>query len=348
MDKSPTNNIPKEVESNGVKKEVFPVVEKTKKGLSNFRAIIFLLLWYFFSGCTLFLNKYILTYQNGNPTVLGACQMLMTAACGFVQLYFPCGMYKPSQRLSKPPGFYRHMVLVGCFRFLTVVLGLVALNYVAVSFTETIKSSAPLFTVLISRFLLGEQTGLYVNLSLLPVMSGLALCSINEVSFELIGFLAAMATNVTECVQNVYSKMLISGDKFKYTPAELQFYTSVASIVVQIPATLLLVDLVSSEKIGYKLILCFVLNGIFFHFQSITAYVLMDYISPVTHSVANTAKRAFLIWLSILMFGNPVTMLSGLGTITVIAGVFLYIKAQEYDNDRLSSANLMHRKVRAI
>lgn len=64
---------------------------------------------------------------------------------------------------------------------------------------------------------LGEQTGLYVNLSLLPVMSGLALCSINEVSFELIGFLAAMATNVTECVQNVYSKMLISGDKFKYT-----------------------------------------------------------------------------------------------------------------------------------
>lgn len=42
--------------------------------------------------------------------------MLMTASCGFIQLYFPCGMYKPSQRLSKPPGFYRHMILVGCFR----------------------------------------------------------------------------------------------------------------------------------------------------------------------------------------------------------------------------------------
>lgn len=39
---------------------------------------------------------------------------------------------------------------------MTVVLGLVALNYVAVSFTETIKSSAPLFTVLISRLLLGK------------------------------------------------------------------------------------------------------------------------------------------------------------------------------------------------
>lgn len=64
-------------------------------------------------------------------------------------------------------------------------------------------------------------------------------------------------------------------------------------------------------------------------------------------SVANTAKRAFLIWLSVVMFGNQVTLLSAVGTITVIAGVFMYIKAQEYD-DRLSSINLIQRKVRAI
>ncbi|CAG9859582.1 unnamed protein product [Phyllotreta striolata] len=336
----------KEQENSG-KKDV--TIEKRRKGLTSFRAVTFLLLWYFFSGCTLFLNKYILSYENGNPAILAACQMLMTATCGFIQLYFPCGMYKPTQRLHKPPGFFRHMILVGCFRFFTVVLGLIALNYVAVSFTETIKSSAPLFTVLISRFLLGEQTGMYVNLSLLPVMSGLALCSINEVSFELTGFIAAMATNVTECIQNVYSKMLISGDKFKYTPAELQFYTSIASIIVQIPATLLMVDFEAEEKLSYKIILSFILNGIFFHFQSITAYVLMDYISPVTHSVANTAKRAFLIWLSVVMFGNPVTLLSGLGTITVIVGVLLYIKAQEYDNnDKLASVVLVNKKVRAI
>ncbi|XP_044750814.1 solute carrier family 35 member E2A-like [Coccinella septempunctata] len=321
-------------------------LENNRNGLTSIRAITFLILWYFFSGCTLFLNKYILTYMNGNPTILAGCQMLITASCGFLQLYFPCGMYKPNQRLHKPPGFYRHMVLVGCTRFLTVVLGLVALNYVAVSFTETIKSSAPMFTVLISRFILGEQTGLYVNLSLLPVMSGLALCSINEVSFEIRGFIAAMATNLTECLQNVYSKMLISGDKFKYTPAELQFYTSLASIIVQIPASLLLVDLHNTEDVTFNIAFCYVLNGVFFHFQSITAYVLMDYISPVTHSVANTAKRAFLIWLSVLMFGNPVTMLSGLGTIIVITGVFMYIKAQQYDDDKTSI--LLQRKVRAI
>ena len=102
-------------------------------------------------------------------------------------------------------------------RFITVLLGLVALNYVEVSFTETVKSTAPAFTVVISRLLVGEVTGFYVNLSLIPVMGGLALCSANELSFHILGFLAAIGTNVSECLQNVYSKMLISGDAFKYS-----------------------------------------------------------------------------------------------------------------------------------
>ena len=48
-------------------------------------------------------------------------------------------------------------------------------------------------------------------------------------------------------------------------------------------------------------------------------------------SVANTGKRALLIWLSVLLFGNPVTFLSGLGTLVVIIGVLVYNKATEYD-----------------
>lgn len=57
-------------------------------------------------------------------------------------------------------------------------------------------------------------------------------------------------------------------------------------------------------------------------------------------SVANTAKRAFLIWLSVLLFNNSVTGLSALGTCAVIAGVLLYNQAQEYD--RIKTAKLRH------
>jgi hypothetical protein len=74
MEKAPINLISHDVKQENnvpVKKEKLIEVDNHKAGLANLRAIVFLLLWYFFSGCTLFLNKYILTYLNGNPTVLG-------------------------------------------------------------------------------------------------------------------------------------------------------------------------------------------------------------------------------------------------------------------------------------
>jgi len=67
-------------------------------------------------------------------------------------------------------------------------------------------------------------------------------------------------------------------------PAELQYYTSLASIIIQIPVSLVLVDIkYAVSNTSLYLLLMFILNGVFFHFQSITAYVLMDYISPVTY-----------------------------------------------------------------
>ncbi|KAL3862634.1 hypothetical protein ACJMK2_008588 [Sinanodonta woodiana] len=305
---------------------------KETRGLRDPRALFFLILWYFFSCGTLFLNKYILSSLKGDPTLLGAMQMVMTTILGFLQMYYPLGFYKPVNRESKPKYFWRNMILVGTMRFSTVVLGLVALKFVAVSFTETVKSSAPIFTVFISRLLTGEITGFYTFISLIPIMAGLALCSAFELSFNIKGFAAALATNLSECLQNVYSKMLISGEKHKYTPAELQFYTSIASVIVQIPACFFIMDFPNVKKtFDVTMFIALVLNGICFHFQSISEYVLLGYISPVTHSVANTVKRAFLIWISVIVFGNPVTFFSGLGTIVVTVGVLCYIKAKEYD-----------------
>ena len=277
-------------------------------------------------------------------------QMVATLVCGYVMMYSE----GKEVHTVKPAGFVRHMAIVGGLRFCTVLAGLLALNYVAVSFTETVKSSAPAFTVVISRLILGQLTGIYVKLSLIPVMGGLALCSANELSFNVIGFMFALTTNVSECAQNVYSKMLISGETFRYSPSEMQFYTSksnmhvlisdikstgVASFAVTLPTMFLLVDLDTIFSTSTQLFLCYSLNGVFFHGQTIAAYYLMDYISPVTHSVANTAKRAFLIWTSVLLFGNEITLLSGLGTVIVIAGVLLYNMATEVD------ARNQHRQV---
>ena len=109
-------------------------------------------------------------------------------------------------------------------------------------------------------------------------------------------------------------------------------FVGVASFAVTLPTMFLLVEWSTLMSTTSQLMFCYAINGVFFHCQTISAYYLMDYISPVTHSVANTAKRAALIWTSVLLFGNEITLLSGLGTMTVIAGVLLYNLATEVDS----------------
>ena len=287
-------------------------------------------LWYLCSGGTLFLNKIILTQLNGDVQVLGCCQMATTAFLGALKVYgskwFCAGEQQPpeknptkrvqeSERVANA-AFRKNMLLVAVMRSSTILLGLVSLANVAASFTETIKASAPFFTVIFSRIILRESTSIQVNLSLVPVMLGLVLCSSTELSFNMIGFGAAVLTNCIDCIQNVFSKKLLNTGGL--TPVELQFYTSIAaSVVCQIP--LMIYSGVGSQLIwgdqsadavaeDPQLVLrrrwYILITSVLFHFQSVTAYFTMSVLSTVSQSVANTVKRSLLIMVTILYFGN--------------------------------------------
>ncbi|KAJ7306429.1 hypothetical protein JRQ81_009779 [Phrynocephalus forsythii] len=305
-------------------------------GIWNSHALTYLTLWFFFSFCTLFLNKYILSLLEGEPSMLGAVQMLSTTFIGLVKMFVPCCLYQHKSRVTYPPNFIMIMLFVGLMRFATVVLGLVSLKNVAVSFAETVKSSSPIFTVIMSRLL--------VNLALLPVMGGLALCTATELSFNILGFSAAFVLSFPlYSLQNVFSKKLLSGDKYRFSAPELQFYTSAAAVIMLIPAWIFFMDMPVIGKSGRSfqynqdVLVLLLIDGALFHLQSVTAYALMGKISPVTFSVASTVKHALSIWLSIIVFGNKITSLSAVGTVLVIVGVLLYNKAKQHQRAAFQS-----------
>ena len=137
-----------------------------------------------------------------------------------------------------------------------------------------------------------------------------------------------LSADCIDCVQNVFSKKLLSTH---YNYINLQFYTSAAALLIQLP--LMLYNHAGrlwrhELAISAELALYLMANGLAFHLQSVMAYAVMGLISPVSQSVANTLKRALLIWLSVLYFGNPVTWLSALGTAICIGGVFAYNHAR--------------------
>lgn len=79
------------------------------------------------------------------------------------------------------------------------------------------------------------------------------------------------------------------------------------------------------------------MDGVCYHLQSVTAFMVMQEISAVSQSVANTVKRALLIWLSVWHFGNPMTTLGVTGSAIVFLGVLAYQYAI-YQKSRLENS----------
>lgn len=78
--------------------------------------------------------------------------------------------------------------------------------------------------------------------------------------------------------------MLISNEHYRYTAVELQFWASLLACVFQIPLLLYYVDVpLAFQYTSRQLFFLYIFNGFFYHVQSVAAFAVMAYISPITH-----------------------------------------------------------------
>ena len=94
----------------------------------------------------------------------------------------------------------------------------------------------------------------------------------------------AIATNLSECIQNVLSKRTLSLGATKYNPGEMQYHSGLGSLFLQLPMLFVFsTDKGWADLSDAQMCITYLINGICFHFQTISAYALMEAISPVTH-----------------------------------------------------------------
>jgi len=87
----------------------------------------------------------------------------------------------------------------------------IALGAGAVSFAHIVKASEPVVTCGLNALLLGEVLPLPVYLTLLPIIGGVAIASMKELSFTVLALASAMLSNVSSAARGVLSKKTMSG-----------------------------------------------------------------------------------------------------------------------------------------
>ncbi|CAJ2665347.1 phosphoenolpyruvate/phosphate translocator 2, chloroplastic-like [Trifolium pratense] len=214
----------------------------------------------------------------------------------------------------------------------------ISLGKVAVSFTHTIKAMEPFFTVVLSSLLLGEIPTLWVLSSLLPIVGGVALASMTEVSFNWIGFSTAMASNLTNQSRNVLSKKLMANEEDALDNINLYSVITIISFFMLLPFAIFLegvkftpsyLQTAASQGLNVReLCIRSVLAAFCFHAYQQVSYGILEKVSPVTHSVGNCVKRVVVIVSSVIFFQTPVSPINALGTAIALVGVFLYSRAK--------------------
>ena len=87
----------------------------------------------------------------------------------------------------------------------------IALGAGAVSFAHIVKASEPVVTCGLNALLLKEVLPLPVYLTLLPIIGGVAIASMKELSFTVLALASAMLSNVSSAARGVLSKKTMSG-----------------------------------------------------------------------------------------------------------------------------------------
>lgn len=295
----------------------------------------FFFMWYFFNVIFNILNKKIFNYFP-YPYFVSVIHL----GVGVIYCLGSWAIKLP-KRAPMDSETLKLLIPVALCHALGHVTSNVSFAAVAVSFTHTIKALEPFFNASASQFILGQQIPLSLWLSLAPVVIGVSMASLTELSFNWLGFVSAMIANISFTYRSIYSKKAMTG----MDSTNLYAYISIIGLFVCIPPAMIIEgpqllqhgfeDAIA--KVGMtKFVTDLIWVGLFYHLYNQLATNTLERVAPLTHAVGNVLKRIFVIGFSIVIFGNKISTQTGIGTAIAISGVALYsyIKAQIEEEKR--------------
>jgi len=283
-------------------------------------------------------------YNIFNKKVLNLAPSL-TYTTGFLQLFIGLLYVLPlwGLGLRKAPVVsneeLKNLLPLALCHLGTHLGAVVSLGAGAVSFTHIVKAAEPAVSAALSAVVLKSFLPLPVYLSLLPVMGGVALASLTELSFTWLAFLSAMVSNVSSAARGIVGKLQMGKSIGKNMDAvNLYAVMTILSAIMCLPISLAMegsnilpaIKAMSAAGTLNKFLFQSFLTSMFYYSYNEVAFLTLDNVAPVTHALGNTIKRVVIIITSVLVFGTKMTSQGVLGSSIAIGGVLLYSLAKNY------------------
>ncbi|KAH8286633.1 hypothetical protein KR018_002633 [Drosophila ironensis] len=237
-----------------------------------------------------------------------------------------------------PRAYYLRLIIpLAVGKLLASVTSHISLWKVPVSYAHTVKATMPLFTVILTRLFFGEKQPTLVYLSLLPIITGVGIATVTEISFDMMGLISALISTMGFSMQNIFSKKVLKDTNIHHL--RLLHLLGKLSLFIFLPIWLYMDSLAvfrhsAIKNLDYRVIALLFADGVLNWLQNIIAFSVLSLVTPLTYAVASASKRIFVIAVSLLILGNPVTWVNCAGMTLAIVGVLCYNRAKQITKGR--------------
>jgi solute carrier family 35, member E1 len=229
---------------------------------------------------------------------------------------------------------FKALAPIAFFHTVGHTMTVVSLGAGAVSFTHIVKAAEPFFSTIIQA-IMGNVAPMTVNLCLIPVVGGVAIASMKELSFTWTSFGGAMGSNLSFALRGIFSKKAMSAPVGEHMgPANLFAVLTIMSFTAMLPVCIYFEgsNMSPSLSAAYdhygssdKFLTEVLFAGLFYYLYNEVAYLALGAVdSPTTHAVGNTLKRVVVMVASAVYFKDKMTGQAMGGCAIAIGGVMMY------------------------
>ncbi|CAF0795030.1 unnamed protein product [Adineta steineri] len=301
---------------------------------STVQLCILIFLWYLISSLANIVGKRLLTIFP-HPISVTLAQLFHGWAYS-IPLLRLINIPQPTYLYSTRIYYISIIIPLAIGKLFSQLTSQISLRLVPVSYTHTVKALMPIFTVVLSRIILSEEQSFMTYISLIPIIVGVIIASLSELSFDAIGLISALFSTGLLAIQNIYSKKTLQHIDIHHL-ALLSILSKFAWCLL-IPFWFLFdgpqIDI--RQELTLTVIFFMLIDGLCNFIYNVLAFTMISRLSPLSYVIAGSTKRLVVIIISILILHNPVTKMNLFGISLALVGVVLYNKIK-YDEKKQQS-----------
>ncbi len=246
----------------------------------------------------------------------------------------------PSSSLPSPATSRLFLLLVLCHSLGYLVTN-VSIEYLPLSFMQTVKACAPLFTAALAWVWTGARYSGRVILSLLGITAGIVVSSAAELKLSLIGLVAGLLSNLLMAARDMLLKQAVAESRGQSHQEEIYASVSMYSFFVVFPLSLAFEGLGPLEgpigclmfdsdtcaaglPVFVQLLPLYMLDGALHLLYNLLSCDFLVRVAVLTHAVANVGRRVFGIIVSLLIFHNVIQWNGIAGIVIVLVSGLAY------------------------